>query len=318
MGFFYRTLATYEPLIYIALAIGGLFAFRRMWNSWREWRDSVYGLEREFALQRLGRATALALLILGLVFAEFFIATFIAPSLPASDIIAMPALRKSPRYTSRDTFPGDSLSGCHAGSLPNGMSGCIADKIMIDAPTPGDDVEGTISITGTADVPNFGFYKYEVSPMGSQNWATIAANRNPVRNEELGKWNTASVTNGDRGGISFSEFFELAAIVTELWLPMGETHTYKPKIGTSAVPVILMVPSTCIPRGGGVDHDLVGDRHCIHWELPAWTAERLYIPGKVSPAGVTRRFNVGVVSEAGERVRWKLTIKTPKNTSARH
>ena len=68
---------------------------------------------------------------------------------------------------------------------------------MISAPSPGDEVKGTISISGTADVPNFGFYKYEVAPMGSQNWATIAANRNPVKNDELGKWNTASVTNGD-------------------------------------------------------------------------------------------------------------------------
>src|SRR5574339_282918 len=42
MGFVYRTLANYEPLVYIALAIGGLFAFRRMWRSWREWRDSVW------------------------------------------------------------------------------------------------------------------------------------------------------------------------------------------------------------------------------------------------------------------------------------
>ncbi len=95
MGPVYRTLATYEPLIYIALAIGGLFAFRRMWRSWREWRDSVYGLEREFALRRLGHATAVALLILVALFAEFFIATFIAPSLPASDILATPTLNSA-------------------------------------------------------------------------------------------------------------------------------------------------------------------------------------------------------------------------------
>ena len=41
MGIVYRNLATYEYLIYIALAIIGLFAFRRMWRAWREWRDSV-------------------------------------------------------------------------------------------------------------------------------------------------------------------------------------------------------------------------------------------------------------------------------------
>src|SRR5512147_2318974 len=92
MGPVYRTLASYEPLIYIALAIGGMFAFRQMFRSWREWRDSVYGLEREFALRRLGQATVFGLVVLGLLFMEFYVATFVAPSLPASDVLATPTL----------------------------------------------------------------------------------------------------------------------------------------------------------------------------------------------------------------------------------
>jgi len=195
MGPVYRTLANYEPLIYIALAIGALFAFRRMWGSWREWRDSVYGLEREFALRRLVQASGLALLILGLVFAEFFIATFIAPSLPASDIMATATLDLL--VTPAGTLSPDSPVQLATQEVPTGMSGCIPDQVMITSPGPGDPVSGTVNITGTADVPNFGFYKYEVAPMGSQNWATIAANREPVRNEQLGEWNTASLTNGD-------------------------------------------------------------------------------------------------------------------------
>jgi hypothetical protein len=197
MGLVYRTLASYEPLIYILLAIGALFASRRMWRSWREWRDSVYGLEREFALRRLVQASGLALLILGLVFAEFFIATFIAPSLPASDIMATPTLNLL--VTPVGTLSPGMTALAITQPVPNGMSGCIPDKIMITSPEPGGDppLSGTVSITGTADVPNFGFYKYEVAPMGSQNWATIAASRDAVRNEELGKWNTASVANGD-------------------------------------------------------------------------------------------------------------------------
>ena len=195
MGPVYRTLASYEPLIYIVLAIGALFAFRRMWRSWREWRDSVYGLEREFALRRLVQASGLAFLILTLVFAEFFIATFIAPSLPASDIIVTPTLNLL--VTPAGTLSPDTTALAVTQPVPSGMSGCIPDKIIITSPEPSDEVTNTISITGTADVPNFGFYKYEVAPMGSQNWATIAANRNPVKNGELGKWNTASVTNGD-------------------------------------------------------------------------------------------------------------------------
>ncbi len=200
MGPLYRTLASYEPLIYIALAIGAMFAFRRMWRAWREWRDSVYGLEREFALRRLGQATATAFLVLALIFVEFFIATFIAPSLPASDILATPTLDLL--VTPAGTLsPADAtkaaLSPATQAAAPSGMSGCVPDKIMIASPKPGDPVSGTIKITGTASVPNFAFYKYEVTPMGTQNWATISANRDPVQNGELGEWNTASQANGD-------------------------------------------------------------------------------------------------------------------------
>jgi hypothetical protein len=199
MGPLYRTLASYEPLIYIALAIGGLFAFRRMWRSWREWRDSVYGLEREFALRRLVQATGAAFLILVLVFVEFFVATFIAPSLPATDILATPTLDLL--LTPADTLSPEQATQAALSpvtqSVPSGMSGCIPDQIMITAPEPGATVTGTVEITGTASIPNFGFFKYEVAPLGSQNWATISAGREPKINEVLGTWNTSSLTNGD-------------------------------------------------------------------------------------------------------------------------
>lgn len=195
MGAVYRTLASYEPLIYIALAIGALFAFRRMWHSWREWRDAVYGLEREFALRRLGQATALAILILGLVFAEFFIATFVAPTLPASDILATPTLDLlvTPAGT---VLPGTAALAVTQ-AVPSGMSGCIPDQIMITAPEPGDVVKGIVEIRGTANVPNFAFYKYEIAPMGTQNWSPVSADRDPKTDESLGNWSTASLTNGD-------------------------------------------------------------------------------------------------------------------------
>jgi hypothetical protein len=198
MGPVYRTLASYEPLIYIALAIGGMFAFRRMWRSWREWRDSVYGLEREFALRRLGQATAAAFLILALVFVEFFVATFIAPSLPASDILATPTLDLllTPAATLSPAEATQAALSPVTQPVPSGMSGCVPDKIMITSPKPGVEVNGTVTITGTADTTNFGFYKYEVAPMGTQSWATIAAKRDRVKNAELGEWNTVSLTNG--------------------------------------------------------------------------------------------------------------------------
>ncbi len=199
MGPVYRTLASYEPLIYIALAIGAMFAFRRMWRSWREWRDSVYGLEREFALRRLGQATAAAFLILVLVFIEFFVATFIAPSLPVTDLLATPTLDLllTPAGTLSPAEETQAALSPVTQEVPSGMSGCIPDRIMITSPEPGDTVSGTVDITGTASIPNFGFYKYEVALMGSQTWATISAGREPKVNTSLGPWNTISLTNGD-------------------------------------------------------------------------------------------------------------------------
>lgn len=199
MGFVYRSLDAYEPLIYISLAILGLFVFRRMWVSWREWRDSVYTLEREFALWRLGRVTALGFLVLGLFFVEFYIATFIAPSLPASDLLTTPTLDllASPQST---LAPVDSTQAAIAPvtqPVQNGMSGCVADKIMITSPKSGDEVKAVVNLIGTADIPNFGFYKYEVTPIGSENWATVSAEREPKKDELLGTLNTLSLSNGD-------------------------------------------------------------------------------------------------------------------------
>ena len=199
MGPVYRTLASYEPLIYIALAIGAMFAFRRMWRSWREWRDSVYGLEREFALRRLGQATAAAFLVLALIFVEFFIATFIAPSLPASDVLSTPTLDLllTPEGTLSSADATQAALSPVTQEISSGMSGCIPEQIMITFPEAGEPVSGTVDITGTASIPNFGFYKYEVALRGSQNWATISAGNEPKVNTSLGHWNTTSLTNGE-------------------------------------------------------------------------------------------------------------------------
>lgn len=199
MGPIYRSLAAYEPLIYIALAIWSLFVFRSMYRAWREWQESVYSLEREFALTRLVRATAIGLLVLGLVFAEFFIATFVAPALPASDILATPTLNllASPAGTISPELATQNALSPVLSPVPSGSSGCIPDQLIITAPKPGDEVKGKVELIGTADIQNFGFYKYEVTPIGIESWATISAGRTAVRNGSLGDWDTTTLANGD-------------------------------------------------------------------------------------------------------------------------
>lgn len=195
MSAIYRSLAASSPLIYILLAIAALYAFRWMWKAWREWRDAVFSLEREFALNRLRRATAFGFLILLLFFAEFYVATLVVPSLPAADAFVTPTLDLL--ATPVGTVPPGAPLPLETPAIQKGMSGCEADKIILTSPKPGEEVKGIVTLTGTANVPNFGFYKYEIAPVGTSLWTTIAAGAKPVKDGELGKWDTTTLVNGD-------------------------------------------------------------------------------------------------------------------------
>jgi len=195
---FYRFLDTYEALIYILLAIGGMFSFRWLWRSWREWRIAVFSLEREFSARRLARSTAISALIAILFCAEFFIASFILPGLPADFFVSTPTLDfiSTPTGTLSPEIQTQ-LANAPASTGAVNTSGCAPNQIDLTFPQAGDEISGVTELTGTVNIPNFGFYKYEVAPAGSETWATIAAGREVVNEGSLGRWDTTALTPGD-------------------------------------------------------------------------------------------------------------------------
>lgn len=197
MAAVYRFLASFEVWIYIGLALGGLFAFRWLWFSWREWQHAVFQLEREISMRRLRQAATLSALIVTLFCGEVILASFVFPSLPADFFLPTPTLNLL-------VTPTGTLSPEQATSLANtplppagsASSGCTP-RLNITSPKAGSEVQGQVEIVGTVDVPNFGFYKYEIAPVGSETWATIAAGTEVKHAEPLGKWNTVTLTPGD-------------------------------------------------------------------------------------------------------------------------
>ena len=198
MAEIYKFLASYEVLIYIVLAIGALFSFRWLWRSWREVQTAVYSLERQFSSRRFGQSAAISILIAILFCAEFFIASFIIPGLPAEvflttptlDLISTPTGTLSPEMMTQYANLPPQVSAAN-------VTGCMPNQIMLTSPQPGDEVKGTIELVGTVNIPNFGFYKYEVAPLGSDTWATISAGRLTVIDGSLGSWITTALTPGD-------------------------------------------------------------------------------------------------------------------------
>lgn len=194
---FLKFISTYEALIYIVLAIGALFSFRWLYRSWTEWRVAVFSLEREFSSRRLGRSALVSILIVIMFCIEFFAATFIVPGLPSDFFLATPTLDLI--STPTGTLSPDLLTqiaGQPQAAQPN-AAGCTPGQLELTVPEAGDEIKGVVELTGTVNIPNFGFYKYEVAPNGSDSWATIAAGRVPVTQGSLGRWDTTALTPGD-------------------------------------------------------------------------------------------------------------------------
>ena len=207
MSVFYRFLSSYEVLIYILLAIGGLFAFRWLWRSWQESRTAVYQMEREFSARRLAQSVAISLLIVVLFCGEIFITSFIIPGLPRADLYPTPTLD----FISTPTGTLSAEMMTQFANMPlraptMSATGCTPGQIMLTSPAAGDEVKGTIELIGTVNVPNFGFYKLEAAPQGGSTWAIFSAGSTIVLDGSLGKWDTTALTPGD---------YQLQLVVTD-------------------------------------------------------------------------------------------------------
>jgi len=189
------------PVIFALLALGLLFGIWRTTRALTEQRGAVFGLEREIAQHHMQQAIAALTVVSFLALAEFALVVFLAPNIPALTQLATPTI--NPLVTPTGTFPLEFMETLGV-VTPGGptptiqATGCIPGQIDITTPKPGDTLKGSIELMGTADIPNFGFYKYEYAPLGSDTWATIVADKKVVQDSNLGKWViTSTITPGD-------------------------------------------------------------------------------------------------------------------------
>jgi hypothetical protein len=187
------------PLIFTFLALGALFGIRGTIKARTELQGAAFGLEREIAHRHMSQAISVLVLVGFLAFAEFVLVVFLVPNIPALSRLATPTM--NPLLTPTGTFAlvfEQTLGTGTPGSTPTVQAtGCIPGQIDITSPKAGDKIQGSITLKGTANVPNFGFYKYEFSPIGADAWAAILASRTPVQDGDLGNWDTSAIATGD-------------------------------------------------------------------------------------------------------------------------
>jgi hypothetical protein len=212
MAFFVQLLANYAGLIYIALGVGVVLYIREILVARQDLQQSLYSLEREAASSRLWRSI-LMLGLLGLIaFATFVLSTVVAPQVATDEARITPtAAFTLPTNTPTPTFqptptrtprpptatpgtPTPTLAGAATEaptptppSLP--VANCPDPNVQIVAPVAGQVFSGEIQVRGTAQAPNFAFYKLTLNGPATNGVTQTAGDvmRTPVDGGVLGK-----------------------------------------------------------------------------------------------------------------------------------
>jgi hypothetical protein len=200
-----RFLSSYEIWIYVLLALVGLFYIRKFILAWEELRGAAFGLEKESAQSRLNRSASMLLLLLVMGLAVFVMVSFIVPSVPLAnplntptlDLLATATTTLSPDSDEGDVSPGLDTTDTPQPLEPIGGEGCIPGQLTFVEPNDGAEVSGIVTLIGTVNHPNFGFYKYEIARPGDAIWLTIQAGRETKQESELGQWDTTALSPGE-------------------------------------------------------------------------------------------------------------------------
>lgn len=198
-----RFLETYEIWIYVLLGVFCLWYLRKVLVAWHEWRAAVFGLERETAQRHFSSAMTVMMLFIMIGLAQFLLISFVAPGMPQANIIATPTINyfTTPIATLSFTATPEAQS---TGIIPtlavSEQEGCVPGKLEWTFPKNGAQISGVVNLKGTIQIPNLGFYKYEYSSVGSNNWITIAAGNTNITDSALGSAGNTNITVSALGG----------------------------------------------------------------------------------------------------------------------
>ncbi len=221
MVFFLRILANYAGLIYLACLVGIVLYFREIIVARQDRKQSLYALEREAANSRASRGVLMIFLLTLLTGAIYLLSVYIAPTLAVDEPVTTPTppftlttetptptFQPSPTRTPRPTLtptgsapatleptaaPAESPTPAPPPLPP---ASCPDPDVQLVAPVAGQTFTGSIQLRGTADTPNFAFYKFTLKGPATGDVAKTVGDvvRAPRRDAVLGDIDGASLT----------------------------------------------------------------------------------------------------------------------------
>lgn len=219
-----RLIARYAIVFYVLGAVGALLYIWSAFQARRRKDVALFSLEREDAANQRLRSWLMAGVCVLLAFGVYGINSFVVPNLPAEQAEEMPLISllftPSPSPTLPSTAAPTALPTATYAPVPtvapiatplNGMpdtpppsptvegevqgieAACSSAGTQIVSPSNGDYLSGVVEVLGTANLPNFSFYKFEIQWPDSDEWVTLQSFDVPVAGGLLGYWDTTSL-----------------------------------------------------------------------------------------------------------------------------
>jgi len=190
----------YELWIYGLLSLGGLVYIYQWLKAENALQRAIFGMERESAQHQRNQSLGMLMVFILLAAAQFILVSIVSPQ--ATSKLALPtglpmtaALAASLESTPQSSSP--ELTATPLPTIQASESKCVKGQIEISAPAASTEISGIVDIIGTANIPNFGFYKYEMARPGDALWLTIGAGRKTINDALLGTWDTSNLPSGE-------------------------------------------------------------------------------------------------------------------------
>lgn len=197
MGEILRFFKENEIFIYLILGIFGLWQIRQFGLAWGELRTSAFGLERQSAQARLNRVTYLLVMIFMMGVVEFLLVSFVVPTIPSSSPLITPTLDLLATPTTLLEVESSPVDSTIVPTNESATSNCVPGQIEITSPSNDETIHDIAEIIGSVNLPNFAFYKFEMTIANESSWLTIQAGEIITTSGRLGYWDTSRLPPGE-------------------------------------------------------------------------------------------------------------------------
>jgi hypothetical protein len=203
--------------LYLFLVLVAFLFLRAYVVARRERENAIFTLERESATGRMMQATTGLVIAFVIIGGVFYVSQVLVAETPLPEVTPTPTvlvvlppsptpppLLPTPTMTPTSTpRPQPTPVAPVETSTPEPTQpavsppACPNPGVRLSEPGDGAVVSGVIQLVGSANIPNFEYYKFEFRGNGFGDWTFIQRFNTPISGGILGAWDTRSVASGE-------------------------------------------------------------------------------------------------------------------------